>query len=583
MMVGTLRGIGEEFAGLLVRAGVAWWRTAAWLLGLCLLGWSGYFAAVLLGTELAFQWPWLVILGLAMGTVAQLATIVIALRLVMDRSQVLVDSVAEVPGRQPPGAIRLVARTILPFLAIYAAFGFVDDYARNVMLALQGRFSFSAIEFMNQLDPTKSNTTLAIVAGVVVALYLARRVLDRLAARRDHAWITLLGALVEASWVLLALLSLFRIVEVVKLWLNSRQLAAWGFELVELLFGWIRLTGFWLDAWEFLARQAWPAFWDVLTQPLAWLALAAVVAGIKVATSAELLQESAGGRGAGFAKVANGFFTGDLDDKFAPLWQAGRFLARAGLPLLGGYVLAFAAIDLFGDLISTGLIRLIGPQYGTAALIAMPLDELIPMVLVMSLRIALLGVTVARVSEVLASGAAAPRHRLGQAVTVFVVCLALALSSLAIRQDRTEVVVSGTVGTSLRVLDSEVTVSEPRAGRALVNSNGYSNPTELVFLVVPVAVGSVRGTTNLYPTLEAGDHLYRPWDTFGPFDTEPGFVTQKEAVFELDPADLSEELVLVLRPGGSLQLGDLRARIALPSPEPAAQVDHHERPTQWVP
>ncbi|MGC3955793.1 MAG: hypothetical protein QM804_16340 [Propionicimonas sp.] len=187
-----------------------------------------------------------------------------------------------------------MARTILPFLAIYAAFGFVDDYARNVMLALQGRFSFSAIEFINQLDPTKSTTTLAIVAGVVVALYLARRVLDRLAARRDHAWITLLGALVEASWVLLALLSLFRIVEVVKLWLNSRQLAAWGFELFELLFGWIRLTGFWLDAWEFLARQAWPAFWDVLTQPLAWLALAAVVAGIKVVTSAELLQESAG-------------------------------------------------------------------------------------------------------------------------------------------------------------------------------------------------------------------------------------------------------------------------------------------------
>lgn len=583
MVVGTLRGIGDEFVGLLTRSGATWWRLAAWLLGLCLMSWAGYYAAVLLGTELAFQWPWLVILGLAVGTVAQLAAIVIALRLALERSQVHLDAVVEAPGQAPPGAVRLVARTILPFLAIYAAFGFVDDYARNVMFALSGRYSFGAIEFVNQLNPTTSVTTFAAVAGAVVALFAVRRVLDRLAERHDKAWIALLGALAEACWVLLAFLSLFRVVEVAKLWLNSRQLAAWWFDLLDLLFGWIRLTGFWLDAWEFLAQQAWPAFWDVLTQPLAWLALAAVVAGVKVVTSAELLRESAGERGASFAKLANGFFTGDLDDKFAPLWQAGRFLAGAGLPLLGGYVLAFTAIDLAGDLLASGLIRLIGPQQGVAALLVLPFQDLIPLVLVMSLRLALLSVTVARVGEAVDAGGTVQRRPVGQAVTVLAVCIALALSSLAIRPDADEVVVTGAAGAPLQVMDTTVSVSQSRAGRVLVNSFGREDPTDLVFLVVPISVGSERGTTRFYPSLEAGDRTYDPWDGFSGLYTEAGFATEYEVVFEVDPADLAADLTVVLKPGGTLQLGSLRVRVALPAPEPADRVDFSSTPRQWVP
>ncbi|MCW5953231.1 MAG: hypothetical protein KIT69_13335 [Propionibacteriaceae bacterium] len=582
-MVGTLRGIGDEFVGLLRHAGTTWWRLAPWLLGLCLLGWVGNYAAVLLGTELAFHWPWLVIFSLAIGTVAQLAAIVLALRVVLRHAGSDVAPVQEVPGSPPSTGVRLVARTLLPFLAIYAAFGFVDDYARNVVLALTGRYGFGSFEFLMELNPIGSTTTLALVIGMVVALYLLRRGLDWLAGRSDRAWIGLVGAVVEASGVLLVLLSAFRIVEWVKLWLNSRQLAAWWDATVEALFGWIHLTGIWLDAWEFLAANAWPAFWEVLTQPLAWLALTAVVAGIKVATSAELLKQSSRQGAAGLSRVANGFFTGDLDDKFLPLWHAVRFLAAAGLPLLGGYILAFTAIDWIGDLVQSGVDQLIGPQYDKAALRVMPFYDLIPLVLVMGLRLALLGVTVARVGDRVAAGDTTGRPRVGEAVVVFAVCVALALSSLAYRPSNESWVVTGEVNAQLPILDALASVADARAGHELVDSWGNTRPTDLVFLVVPVTLARERGSVNLRVSLRAGDRHYKPWDGAGSVITQPGFATRNDVVFELDPADLASEPVVELRPGGSLQLGELVGEVRLPALTPAAQVSYSGTPTEWIP
>lgn len=583
-MVSRLRGIGDEFVGLLGRAGATWWRLAPWLLGLCLLGWAGNYGAVLLGTELAFHWPWLVIFGLAFGTVVQLAAIVVALRIVMERSGVGFDTVAPVEAAVPDGTARLVARTLLPFLAIYAAFGFVDDFARNILLAMTGRYgALGGADFINQINPTSSPATLALVIGIAVALYLLRRALDWLAGRTDRVWIGLVGAFVEASGLLLLLLSAFRLVEEAKLWLSDRQLAAWWDGLYDALAGWIRLEGVWLSAWEFLAANAWPALWDVLTQPLAWLALTAVVAGIRVGTSAELLEQAGGGRGAALGKVANGFFTGDLDDKFLPLWHAVRFLAAAGLPLLGGYVLAFSAIDWIGDLLQTGLDLLIGPQIDDAALLTAPFYDLLPMVLIQGLRLALLGVTVARVEELMASGRIASRPRSGETLTVVVVCGALALSSLAL-DSRDEVrVVTAQVDRPMTLLSAEVTVGRPRAGLELANQYGLVHPTDLTFLVVPVTLFDERAGTSVFPSLRAGGHHYDPWEGSVSVRTQPGFASEQDVVFEVDPEDLVAGLVLELRPAGSLQLGLLRGEVALSPPMTQAQADYADAPRMSVP
>lgn len=584
MVVATLRGVGDEFTGLLRRTGLTWWRLAPWLLGLMLVGWVGYYGSVLLGTELAYQWPWLVIFGLAFGAVVQLAAMVIALRVVLEHTGVALDgeSSAELP---PSGnSVRLVAQTILPFLAIYAAFGFVDDYARDVVLALAGRYGgFGGLEFLSQLNPIKSTTTLALVIGVAVGLYLLRRGLDWLAGRSDRPWISLLGAFAEASGLLLVLLSAFRVFEQILLWLDERQLAAWWETVHGALFGWIRLDGFWLAAWEFLVDNAWPALWDVLTQPLAWLALTVVVAGIRIGTSAELLEQARGDRAATLGKVANGFFTGDLDDKFLPLWHAVRFLAGSGVALLGGFVLAFTAIDWLGELVASGVDLLIGPQLDDAAVLTMPFYDLLPMVFVLALRLALLGVTVARVSEAMTAGATPRRPRWGEALTVVGLCGALALSSLALNSREDVRVVNGKVDAPMTMFTAEVTVGEPRAGLELVDAHGSAEPTERTFLVVPVRVFEERGGTTFFVGLRAGDRYYDPWSGSVSLNTQPGFATDQDVVFELAPEDLAGELVLELRPAGSLQLGNLRGEVRLSAPAAQPQVSYERYGTRSVP
>ena len=52
------------------------------LLGLMLLGWSANEGSILLAAEIVPLWPWAVVLVLAVGMVAQLATILAVLRLV---------------------------------------------------------------------------------------------------------------------------------------------------------------------------------------------------------------------------------------------------------------------------------------------------------------------------------------------------------------------------------------------------------------------------------------------------------------------------------------------------------------------
>lgn len=584
MVVATLRGVGDEFTGLLRRTGLTWWRMAPALLGLMLIGWAGYHGSVLLGTELAFQWPWLVIFGLAFGAVVQLAAMVIALRVVLEHTGVALDG--ETSAELPPSrnSVRLVAQTILPFLAIYAAFGFVDGYARDVVLALAGRYgSFGGFEFLSQLNPIKSTTTLALVIGVAAGLYLLRRGLDWLAGRGDRPWIGLLGAFVEASGLLLVLLSAFRILEQIPLWLDERELAAWWEAVYGALFGWIRLEGFWLTAWEFLAANAWPALWDVLTQPLAWLALTAVVAGIRIGTSAELLEQARGSRGATLGKVANGFFTGDLDDKFLPLWHAVRFLAGAGVALLGGFVLAFTAVDWLGELVASGVDTLIGPQVDDAAVLAMPFYDLMSMVLVLGLRLALLGVTVARVTEAIAAGETLRRPWWGETLTVVGLCGALALSSLALNSREDVRIVQGEVGATMTMFTAEVTVGEPRAGLELVDAHGSTDPTERTFLVVPTRVFEESGGTTFFVGLRAGDRYYDPWSGSVSLSTQPGFATDQDVVFELVPEDLAGELVLELRPGGSLQLGNLRGEVKLTPPAAQPQVGYERYGERSVP
>ncbi len=226
--------------------------------------------------------------------VLRLATVVIALRSVATElgAPALLRQVAPgdaVDDDRDRSLGRLLGITLLPFLAVYAAFGYVDSFARDVVLL--STYRFGPGELLGDLNPLNSATTAAIAIALVVVLFVARRLLERWQERTGRLLPALLAALVEASGLFVVLLSAFRLVEGTRLWLGERRLAQWWQGAVDWSTGWLRfdlpeLIG---QVWSFLAGTIWPVLWDVVSQPLAWLTLAALVFGSRVLSLGDLL------------------------------------------------------------------------------------------------------------------------------------------------------------------------------------------------------------------------------------------------------------------------------------------------------
>lgn len=571
-MVATVRALGEEFTGLLTRAVRLWWRLLPWLAGFALVGWAGYYGSVLAGSELAMHWPWLVLGCLAVGVVAQLVATVAALRLATARSGAVAtdDTASGTP-------IRLLSTTALPFLAILAAFGFIDGFARDVVVVVGQRYSlFGGGEFLNSLNPIGSPWAALAVVGAVVGLFVLRRVLEVVAGRTGWTWLGLVAALLEALFGLLVLLSGFRLVEQFWLWLDDRQMAAWWDGLVEALTGWISLPPVLADAWGFLAESAWPVVWDLISQPLAWLALTALVAGARLAEDRpEASRLGAAGR------LGREVFAGDLDDKYLPLWYAVRFLSRAGWPVLGAFVLAFTVLDWAGDLLTDTLLVGLGPFTGAAAVQTLPFLDLVAQVLIMPLQFALLAVTAARASDHAVGGQTLQVRRGVQAAVVGAVCLAVALSSLALDREPIRVV-TGQVGEPFAMLGLSVTVDDPRAGTVLVEEGEAGVPTDLAFVVVSITIEQQRTGGSLVAELTTGHRRYQVWDGPTSLSSRPGFSTRRDLVFEVDPADLSGGLVLQVVPGAATTHGVWRGEVPLPALTAGGAVSHDELGTAWA-
>ncbi|HSK34506.1 MAG TPA: hypothetical protein VK903_13580, partial [Propionicimonas sp.] len=285
---------GDDTFRLASAAAGVWLRLLPRLVALTLLGWVAYHGAVFLGAELAQVSPWLLIPALATGVVLRLATVVIALRSVATElgAPALLRQVAPgdaVDDDRDRSLGRLLGITLLPFLALYAAFGYVDSFARDVVLL--STYRFGPGELLGDLNPLNSATTAAIAIALIVVLFVARRLLDRWQDRTGRLLPALLAALVEASGLFVVLLSAFRLVEGTRLWLGERRLAQWWQGAVDWSTGWLRfdlpeLIG---QVWSFLAGSIWPVLWDLVSQPLAWLTLAALVFGSRVLSLGDLL------------------------------------------------------------------------------------------------------------------------------------------------------------------------------------------------------------------------------------------------------------------------------------------------------
>ena len=358
-----------------------WWRLLPQLLTLQIGGWLGYQITLWIAAAVSTRNGWIALGIFSLGFVFTLGSIVLMLRLVgreLGIRTLIPRSDDESDDGRDTSISRLLALTLLPFLGIYAAFNYVSQRAEelNVRSLLQTGV-LGETTLLGQLNPTSSRRTLVIVICVVAGAYIVRRVLDLLHARTQWQWLGVATATVEAFFLLVLILSGQRLLYSLRAGLLDREVFSWLDQFVQSMAGFFRLFRIDLPAvlalvGRFLRDIAWPAVLDVMVEPVAWLAVAALVYGSHVLSLADLwrkgeplasqvpiprrlrrLRDRKVGS-TGVRRIALAFqeaFLGDIDDKYLPTLQSIRLIIRSGLTFLGAYVLIYTAIRVLNNLI----------------------------------------------------------------------------------------------------------------------------------------------------------------------------------------------------------------------------------------
>ena len=438
---------------LVVDTGRVWWRLLPQLLALYLIGWLGSQAALRLAVWAGDLSAWLALALFALNFVALLAALVLILRLLGRELGIrdLLPAEESVADGRDESVSRLLAVTLLPFLGLYAAFGQVTEAASTLATEQTTRYGVlgSAGTVLGVLNDAATQHPWRLVL-VVVGVYAVRRGLDLLHERTGRQLLGLLVAFVESFFLLLVILGGIRLVQQARLWLEDRVLWSWGSTVRDAVAAVLaRLP---LDVPAVLARAAgflgdevWPVLAEVVSQPVVWLAVAALVYGSQVLSLAEVWRKSQGvARGwpvpaaltrvrlvrlpgglgpaprglrrvAGEARAA---FLGDVDDKYLPTVHSLRLILRAGLVFLGSFVLAHGVISALTGYAGSLLLRLLGGHTVDFWLVWGPWVDLAQVLPFEPLRLCLLAVAFRRCLELFQQRSAEPTPSVTPAAVV---------------------------------------------------------------------------------------------------------------------------------------------------------------------
>ncbi len=353
---------------MLTTAARAYARCWPALLAWFLAGWTARLLLLRLAAAVGNELPLVGQLILPLAVIARLASYV-AMFLVLRSA---LPNVADADPPRPDGS-RLgflarwagaVSAAILPFFVIYAAWGMVAEDSRDYAAAALDQADFFGGGSADALDVVVDVWSLGIVALAFGGRWLLQRFRERL-----PRWTTAVSAYLEAVWVLVALLILRELFAGVPGWISTRRMFApiadaisrWRDEQL-----WFRWLG---DAFSWLMTE----LGDVVFQPLAWVALAAVVyAGARSRAAAPAPgARVARARAAVAARwerlprwVRAGLTatTGGLQERWLPIAGAIRLVLSAGPLLLGGFLLAYAIVHAAGEWLGLVLLRVLGPH-----------------------------------------------------------------------------------------------------------------------------------------------------------------------------------------------------------------------------
>lgn len=399
-VLGEAAGLLREFAVGTVRTTAALWPQ---LLGLALLGWLAPEVALKAALLMPIDRPYLVLAVFSVGFLGTLVCTVLMIRMAATHAASRRARGAASPDGR--GATQVLASTLLPFLGMYAAFDHVQESARelsNQSIAKGGIFEGTLI---SHLDPFTSPRKAVLVLLLIVGTYVIRRLVDLAHDRTGWRPLGFLVVVLESYFLLVVLMAGKQFLERAGNWWHGRRLQQWldgpWQGIVDALRSLhIDLPAIILAAGRLLGQFV-PVLLEVLAEPLIWLAIAALVMGSRMLELSDVVRVGRRSRPhrTTTSPLARGWgefrraFLGDIDDKYLPTVQALGMLLRAGLVLLGTYVLAWTALRALGNLWEKLVFDLVGGHRYIQFWVAnQPWVTLLTTVPIEMLRAALLGV-----------------------------------------------------------------------------------------------------------------------------------------------------------------------------------------------
>jgi hypothetical protein len=304
------------------------------------------------------------------------------------------------------GLMELLAVTLLPLVAVWSAWGFLEDQIQELTVSnLVARGTQAGAAFFD----LAGDAWHAYLPAIVILLVL-RRVVEAI----DDRWPSRPGKFVqvwaEAFFLLLTVVVTPYAVRSFKNWFEQRNF--WYFSVDW----WTDLKGFFAGIhipipagieflWGFFWESLWPLFKLGVAEPLTWLAITTVVFGHRVLASGgvfrgtrierrlgskQAVAETQPNRFVALTNQAPNLVLGGFREKFYPALNAFRLLVRVGPVFLGVVCMVYTFWLLGEEWVFVAFQRAIGVHGQQWTLMDHQIAQLGRDIIFQTLRIALL-------------------------------------------------------------------------------------------------------------------------------------------------------------------------------------------------
>ena len=386
-----------------------WWRNLLPLVTWFVAGYLGFRVSILAAIWLGEHQHRSLGIGLfSAGVLLQMVVLVAMIRMLAGSlyrwRDAATDETTETIDPTQQRLLELLSITLLPIVAVYSAWGFLDKQIKALGLEYTAVHGIGG-DFILQVN----NGTWKDFLPAIVILLVVRRVVEAIDDRWPSRPAKFIQVWSEAFFLLLALIITPIVIDKITGWFKDRRFWLGLSDRWQAVSDWFSgihipvpagIEWLWGVFWETL----WPLFKDGVGEPLTWLAITTVVFGHRALSAGALLKgtrferslgaqapSSQAGRVAAIAGRAPDLVLGGLKEKFYPTLNAFRLLVGVGPVYLGVVCMVYTAFTLADNWTFIFVQRLIGdPQQSLFDSTAANLTTLIVETVFETFRVALL-------------------------------------------------------------------------------------------------------------------------------------------------------------------------------------------------